>query len=225
MTAQEAFDLVKQGRKIKLARDMYGDGYLHIELSITPNNKLIPGIEEHTGFTFNSGKSENVHKNFLISSDAIFTSKEINNKDTYISTSMFKYYSYTDNKSDKVGKSYEFVKVYPNGSKIPLNLTRYEWESKDWCVIEDEDCFDFSEALKLLKEGKALCRSGWNGKNMHIYLEEHLSFTIGDGVFKGHTRKYKPAIVMYTADSHHQLGWAPSQADMLAEDWKIKKLI
>ena len=30
---------------------------------------------------------------------------------------------------------------------------------------------DFGEALRILKDGKKVARSGWNGKNMYIYLD------------------------------------------------------
>ena len=80
---------------------------------------------------------------------------------------------------------------------------------------------NFGQAIEALKEGKWVQRAGWNGKNMHLYLEDMLTFTPGAGVFKGQTRKYEPVIVMFTADKKHQPGWLASQADMLADDWAI----
>ena len=65
---------------------------------------------------------------------------------------------------------------------------------------------NFSEALELLKDGKMVCRSGWNGKNMFIYL--HTFDT------------YEPCVVMFTAQQKHQPGWLCSQNDMLATDWE-----
>lgn len=80
---------------------------------------------------------------------------------------------------------------------------------------------DFSLALLELKSGRHLRRSGWNGKGMHIYLEEHSKYVIRGGVFSGSDRQYDPVVVMYTAQGTHQLGWLCSQADMLAEDWEV----
>ncbi len=80
---------------------------------------------------------------------------------------------------------------------------------------------NFGQALEALKQGKWVQRQGWNGKNMHIYLEEDLSVTFGDGVFKGQTRKYQPCIVLFNAQAQHQPGWVPAQPDVLAEDWQI----
>lgn len=80
---------------------------------------------------------------------------------------------------------------------------------------------DFGEAIRALKAGKLVQRKGWNGKNMHLYLEDGLSHTIGDGVFKGQRRDYEPCICMYTAQGKHQPGWLASQPDILATDWQI----
>ena len=80
---------------------------------------------------------------------------------------------------------------------------------------------NFGEAIETLKAGRMVQRAGWNGKGMHLYLEDQLSYTIGGGVFKGERRVYQPCIVMYTAQQEHQPGWLASQADMLSEDWQI----
>jgi hypothetical protein len=80
--------------------------------------------------------------------------------------------------------------------------------------------FDFGEAIRRLKAGRMLCREGWNGKGMHIYLEDGFKQPIKAGAFKGQTRDYAPAIYMFTAQGVHQPGWVASQADMLADDWK-----
>ena len=66
---------------------------------------------------------------------------------------------------------------------------------------------DFGQALALLKQGRRMARRGWNGKDMHVYLDEQT----GAGRL--------PCIVMRTAQGMEQPGWLASQADMLAEDW------
>lgn len=80
---------------------------------------------------------------------------------------------------------------------------------------------NFGQALEALKLGNSVQRAGWNGKNMHIYLEDAYSWHIPGGVFKGEERKYEPVICMFTAQGKHQPGWLASQPDMLAEDWQI----
>jgi hypothetical protein len=77
---------------------------------------------------------------------------------------------------------------------------------------------DFGDTIRALKQGKHVRRAGWNGKNMHLYLENWLE---GAARFGADQRKYEPVLFMFTAQGRHQPGWIPSQADMLAEDWQI----
>lgn len=86
---------------------------------------------------------------------------------------------------------------------------------------------NFGEAIAALKSERWVRRAGWNGKNMHLYLEDMLYRTIpranaktGKVVYEDQG-KYEPCIVMFTAQGKHQPGWLASQADMLADDWEI----
>jgi len=80
---------------------------------------------------------------------------------------------------------------------------------------------NFGQALELLKDDKMVARKGWNGKNMHIYLERDFAYVIPAGHFVGQEKKDDPVICMYTAQGTHQPGWLASQADILAEDWEV----
>jgi hypothetical protein len=80
---------------------------------------------------------------------------------------------------------------------------------------------NFGQAIEAMKLGHNIQRSGWNGKGMHIYLEQGRLLPIAHGAGHGTTRVYDPVIVMYTAQGTHQAGWLASQADILAEDWQI----
>ena len=79
---------------------------------------------------------------------------------------------------------------------------------------------DFGEALRSMKDGRLVRRRGWNGKGMHIYLEDMLVLPIRHPRGTPAQRTYQPFIVMFTAQQQHQPGWLASQADMLAEDWE-----
>jgi hypothetical protein len=79
----------------------------------------------------------------------------------------------------------------------------------------------FGEAIEALKQGQWVARAGWNGKGMHLFLEDRLSVKVRVGPCKGHIRVYEPCIVMFTAKSQYQPGWLASQADMLADDWHV----
>ena len=83
---------------------------------------------------------------------------------------------------------------------------------------------DFGEAIKLLKEGKKLQRSGWNGKNQYIELATNISYVNKDGVVINcdHSCIGNKAIA-FVGRSGVQIGWLASQADMLANDWQEVK--
>lgn len=80
---------------------------------------------------------------------------------------------------------------------------------------------DFGEAIKALKEGKRVARTGWNGKRMFLlYVPSEkwdIIDKIGLGISKGNLLSW---IGMKTADGKF-VPWLASQADMLADDWII----
>lgn len=80
----------------------------------------------------------------------------------------------------------------------------------------------FSEALEKVLSGSSMIRrAGWNGKGQHVYLEDSLSYTIQEGVFKGTRREYQPVLVLFNTAQQHQPGWLPSMGDLLANDWEL----
>ena len=78
---------------------------------------------------------------------------------------------------------------------------------------------DFGEAIKALKEGKRVARTGWNGKGMFLlYVPSEkwgIIDKIGLGIPKSNLLSW---IGMKTADGKF-VPWLASQTDMLAEDW------
>ncbi len=70
---------------------------------------------------------------------------------------------------------------------------------------------DFGWAINQMKRGYRVQRSGWNGRDMFIYLEKWEAVPTNDLI--------EPCICMYTAQGRRQPGWLASQADMLATDW------
>ena len=83
---------------------------------------------------------------------------------------------------------------------------------------------NIGEAVIAIKNGDAVRRSNWNGKGMHVYLEDQLSYTIPGGIFKGTRREYAPVVVLCNAKGIHQPGWVCSQEDLLATDWEVVPL-
>lgn len=84
------------------------------------------------------------------------------------------------------------------------------------------DTFDFGRAIQFLKKGKKVQRNGWNGKNQYIELATNISYknTKGETINAEHEAIGNKAIA-FVGTSGVQLGWLASQADMLAEDWRI----
>lgn len=84
---------------------------------------------------------------------------------------------------------------------------------------------NFSEALILLKEGKKLSRTGWNGKNQWVVMMPALYLEAG--MVNGRTRKFigdnpldsQPYFALMNTQGKWQPGWVPSTGDLLSEDW------
>jgi len=69
---------------------------------------------------------------------------------------------------------------------------------------------DFGRALDFIKNGRRLCRSGWNGKGMYIQIQKP----------DENSKMTFPYIFMKTVDGS-LVPWLASQTDVLAEDWNI----
>lgn len=91
----------------------------------------------------------------------------------------------------------------------------------------------FSEALKALKSGKRIARSGWNGKGMFLFLlpakdgipksaiTDPMLRSVVDEIDDTDTFDAYGSIRMLTADKKIITGWLASQADLLSDDWVI----
>ena len=82
---------------------------------------------------------------------------------------------------------------------------------------------DFSQALTLLKLGKCLARTGWNGKGMYVYLVDGSVFEVNREPLlsimgEGEVVSYRPHIDMKAADGSC-VPWIASQSDLIEEDW------
>lgn len=83
---------------------------------------------------------------------------------------------------------------------------------------------NFGQALDALKAGKRVCRAGWNGKGMFLFLVPGSTFKVNRapllGIYpEGHEVQYHAHIDMKTAQGY-VVPWLASQADMLADDWE-----
>lgn len=69
---------------------------------------------------------------------------------------------------------------------------------------------DFSSALNSLKEGKYVHRTGWNGRNMCLFM------------VKNFDNSFAPFIAIKMPNDQ-LVPWVVSQTDLMAEDWQIKE--
>lgn len=79
-----------------------------------------------------------------------------------------------------------------------------------------DENMNFGEALAALKDGAAVQRDGWNGAGLKLRLQHP----------DANSKMTLPYVYLeYPASSLRTPGarvpWTPSQADMLAGDWRI----
>ena len=81
---------------------------------------------------------------------------------------------------------------------------------------------DFGTAIKEVRNGKRIARSGWNGKSQYVEMARCISYKDADGSIVNcrHDEIGNKALA-FVGTSGLQMGWLASQADMLAEDWEI----
>jgi len=86
---------------------------------------------------------------------------------------------------------------------------------------------NFGQALEAMKSGDKVCREGWNGKGMFLFLVPGSRFIVNRppllGIYPPGTEvSYHAHVDMKTAQGD-VVPWLCSQTDMLAEDWMIIK--
>lgn len=90
----------------------------------------------------------------------------------------------------------------------------------DYRLVQREAVtFDFSFALEALKQGKRVRRTGWNGKDMFIFLAKGKDLT--SCICSDNMPPCTDSICMKTEDNKICVGWLASQTDMFAEDWTV----
>ena len=84
------------------------------------------------------------------------------------------------------------------------------------------DGLPFGLAIEAAKKGRKIQRAGWNGKGQYVELATGISCTnaAGDIVNVKHEAIGNAALA-FVGTSGVQIGWLASQADMLADDWRI----
>ena len=80
----------------------------------------------------------------------------------------------------------------------------------------------FGLAIEAAKIGKKIQRAGWNGKGQYVELAAYIRYVNAVGVvMNAEHADIGNAALAFVGTSGVQLGWLASQADMLADDWRI----
>lgn len=95
----------------------------------------------------------------------------------------------------------------------------------------DAKTFDFGNALRCLKAGQKVARTGWNGKGMWLVLvpgtpsAELRPGTPYSNALNSTHCEILPHIDMWTVNAEGRRamlpGWLASQSDMLSDDWVV----
>lgn len=84
------------------------------------------------------------------------------------------------------------------------------------------DGLSFGLAIEAAKKGMKIARVGWNGKNQYVELAERISYeNAAHEVINAQHEAIGNKALAFVGTSGVQLGWLASQADMLADDWRI----
>lgn len=79
-------------------------------------------------------------------------------------------------------------------------------------------------AVKQMHNGSRVCRAGWNGQGMFLFLVPGSQFEVNRapllGIYPaGTVINYRPHVDMKTVDGQI-VPWLCSQSDLLATDWR-----
>lgn len=120
--------------------------------------------------------------------------------------------------------------VDPNAQKVEEGYrVQYDDGYRSW---SPKDVFErsyrpttglsFGLAIEAAKMGKKIARAGWNGKNQYVELAYCISYknNAAEVVNVNHCNIGNKAFA-FVGTSGVQMGWLASQADMLADDWRI----
>lgn len=136
-----------------------------------------------------------------------------------------------------------FLVEYHDGGKSnhPGHAGYISWSPADVFAraYRPVDGLTFGHAIEALKAGKRVCRVGWNGKGLFVFMQvpaqiaaevvprmtslpqsvkDEISRRAQDGGPDG--LSYSNQLALVKPDNSVN-GWAPSAADALAEDWTV----
>jgi len=98
--------------------------------------------------------------------------------------------------------------------------------------VKENNTMEFGTALEQVKQGKAIAREGWNGKDQFVFMTpgRTLDLNVHDiwtpfvkavAAANGGKVVIRSYLNIKTVDNQIQIGWIASQSDMLATDWYV----
>tara|TARA_Y100001949_G_scaffold173344_1_gene178763 strand:- start:750 stop:1196 length:447 start_codon:yes stop_codon:yes gene_type:complete len=83
------------------------------------------------------------------------------------------------------------------------------------------DAMSFGHAVEMMKAGRKVARSGWNGKGMWVAITKGNPELEVNCFWNPHAKQHADTLTMKTADGSFLMGWKASQADILVNDWMV----
>lgn len=137
---------------------------------------------------------------------------------------------------DVVAKVGDYIITGAHGEQYPCNSEifkeTYEPVEANTPEATPNTRLSFGVALQVLKKGGRCARERWNGKGQYIYMTKGSNVTcrylkedtrkmIINSFDKDDSVEIMPRIDMKNAQNQLIIGWAPTQTDMLSNDWYI----
>ena len=117
-----------------------------------------------------------------------------------------------------------FAMSVEEGYRIQYEDDYLSWSPEDVfeAAYRETTGMPFGLAIEAAKKGKRIARAGWNGKNQYVELATCISYVRNDGgIINTHHDAIGNKALAFVGTSGVQMGWLASQADMLADDWRI----
>ena len=117
-----------------------------------------------------------------------------------------------------------FAMSVEEGYRIQYEDGYLSWSPEDVfeAAYRETTGMPFGLAIEAAKKGKKIARAGWNGKNQYVELAYCISYknNAAEVINVNHCNIGNKALA-FVGTSGVQMGWLASQADMLADDWRI----
>lgn len=126
-------------------------------------------------------------------------------------------------KSDKKALVFEGAYNQEDGYKVRYADGYESWSPEE--VFEEAyrevGGMNFGLALEAVKDGFRVARAGWNAPGVYVFLAKAPDFNTDADIseFEDTDVEAGDCLAVRTYQRELQLGWAPSQADLLADDW------